>query len=98
MDRGCADRLARYVVSGTSSAGGCVGRQQQKMEDADCPQPSVNIIVFSVLTFAFGISFSISSVFPWYMSIVLSPAGFFVMPSVRGPKPFAILAVHLPTP
>ena len=33
----------------------------------------------------------IAGVFPWYLSIVLSPAAFFVIGKVAIPTPFAVL-------
>jgi len=44
-------------------------------------QPHVKIIVFSVPSLSLCIAFAITSVFPWYMSIVLAPA--------------ALVAIHL---
>ena len=46
------------------------------------PQPSVNIIVFSVPTISLYIAFLIAGVFPWYMSITLSPAAFYALSQV----------------
>jgi len=42
----------------------------------------VNIIVFSVPTISLGIAFLIAGVFPWYMSITLSPAAFYALSQV----------------
>jgi len=45
-------------------------------------EPSVKIIAFATPTVALGIAFMIAGVFPWYLSIVLSPAAFFVIGKV----------------
>jgi palmitoyltransferase len=50
-------------------------------------QPSVNIIVFSVPTISLCIAFLIAGVFPWYMSITLSPAAFYALSQVCKPPP-----------
>jgi len=45
-------------------------------------EPSANIIAFAVPSFALGVAFMIAGVFPWYLSIILSPAAFFVIGKV----------------
>ncbi|KAH9985918.1 ankyrin repeat-containing domain protein [Russula vinacea] len=50
-------------------------------------EPSVNIIAFSVPSISLGIAFTIASVFPWYMSIVLSPLALVAMHYVRKSLP-----------
>src|ERR1700733_3262785 len=46
-------------------------------------QPHVKLIVFSVPSLSLCIAFAITSVFPWYMSIVLAPAALVAMHLVR---------------
>src|SRR6266702_4214351 len=48
-------------------------------------QPHVKIVVFSVPSLSLCIAFAITSVFPWYMSIVLALAALFAMHLVRTP-------------
>jgi len=45
-------------------------------------EPSANIIVFSAPTIFLCIAFLIAGVFPWYMSITLSPAAFYALSQV----------------
>lgn len=45
----------------------------------------MKIIVFSVPSLSLGIAFAITSVFPWYLSIVLAPAALVAMHLVRIP-------------
>jgi len=74
MDRGCADRSARYVAV----LGPCTVCWQQS-EKADIP---INVIVFTVPTASLFITFMIASVFPWYNGIILSPGVFYVLRKV----------------
>jgi hypothetical protein len=83
MGRGCADRLARYVVVQSFKCRVSAARSESKT--LICPQPGVKIILFLFPTVALCICFTIASIFPWYMSIVLSPLALIVMVEVRDP-------------
>lgn len=85
MDQGSANRSAKYVAVLCPIGPAAVRKRLTR------PQPSVNIITFSVPTVALGIAFMIAGVFPWYMSVILSPAAFFVICKVEIPTPFAVL-------
>ena len=48
-------------------------------------QPSVYITVVSVPTIALCVAFMIAGVFPWFMSIFLAPATYYVLRKVCNP-------------